>query len=36
MGFGDYGADGEGKNEESTLMIGAGLQIFYHTAVLGQ
>jgi hypothetical protein len=36
MGFGDYGSDGSGKNEESMLMLGAGLQIFYHTGVLGQ
>jgi hypothetical protein len=36
MGIGDYGADSEGKNEETILMIGAGLQVFYKTDILGK
>ncbi len=36
FGLGDYGGDMDGKNEETKLMIGAGLQIFYHTDVLGK
>jgi hypothetical protein len=37
MGLGKYGGDfDEIDNEESMLMIGAGLQIFYHTDVLGK
>ena len=28
MGFGDYGGDGEGSNEESNLHLGVGLQVF--------
>ncbi|MBW6513957.1 MAG: outer membrane beta-barrel protein [Candidatus Syntrophosphaera sp.] len=29
MGFGSYGGDGSGDNEQSKLTIGAGLQVFY-------
>ncbi|MBN2461261.1 MAG: hypothetical protein JXB60_06600 [Candidatus Cloacimonetes bacterium] len=29
MGFGEYGGDGEGDNEESELQIGGGIDIFF-------
>jgi hypothetical protein len=28
MGFGDYGGDGSGSNEQSVLHLGVGLQVF--------
>lgn len=33
MGFGEYGGDASGDNEQSALTVGAGFQIFYPTTL---
>lgn len=33
MGFGEYGGDASGDNEQSLLTVGAGFQIFYPTTL---